>query len=257
LSAPRIQLITRGDDCGSSHTANIAILNAFTDGILRNTSIMVPCPAVQSAAEMLSDRKGLCCGLHATITAEWDRIRWGPVLPAEKVPSLVDQNGHFFQTTRALHDHGARMGEIMAELQAQLDRARDLGLDIRYADMHMMFGWVAEGLDEAFDTWCAREGILNDYHYRQPLPRVENTGDPTEQLLAQLTGAEPGQYLVVGHPAYDNQEMRAHGHHGYPGEQVAVERNWQRLLFMDARVVTYCRENDVAPIRYDQARPLR
>ena len=257
MSTPRIQLITRGDDCGSSHTANVAILNAFTDGILRNTSIMVPCPAIQDAAEMLSDRKDLCCGLHATVTAEWDRIRWGPVLPVEKVPSLVDQNGHFFQTTRALHDHGARADEIMAELQAQLDRARCLGFDIRYADQHMMFGWVAQDLDEAFDTWCAREGIPNDYHYAQPLPKVESAGDPIEHLLAQLTAAEPGQYLIVGHPAYDNDEMRSHGHPGYPGEQVAAERNWQRLLFMDTRVVRYCRDNSVAPIRYDQALPLR
>jgi len=257
LSTPRIQLITRGDDCGSSHTANVAILSAFTDGILRNTSIMVPCPAIQDAAEALSDRKGLCCGLHATVTAEWDRIRWGPVLPVDKVPSLVDQNGHFFQTTRALHDHGARADEIMAELQAQLDRARYLGFEIRYADQHMMFGWVAEGLDEAFDTWCAREGILNDYHYQQSLPRIDKAGDPVEQLLARVTAAEPGQYLIVGHPAYDNHEMRAHGHLGYSGKEVAVERNWQRLMFMDARVVGYCRDNGVAPIRYDEARPLR
>jgi hypothetical protein len=257
LPNPRIQLITRGDDCGSSHTANVAILNAFTDGILRNTSIMVPCPAIQDAAEVLADRKGLCCGLHATVTAEWDRIRWGPVLPLDKVPSLVDRNGHFFQTTRALHDHGARKDETMAELQAQLDRARRLGFDIRYADQHMMFGHVAQGLDEAFDTWCAREGILNDYHYQQPLPKVESVGDPVELLLARLTVAGLGQYLVVGHPAYDNDEMRGHGHPGYSGEQVAVERNWQRLMFMDPRVVDYCRANGVAPIRYDQAQPQR
>ena len=47
---PRIRLITRGDDCGSNHTANVAIRAAFEHGILKNTSIMVPCAAVEEAA---------------------------------------------------------------------------------------------------------------------------------------------------------------------------------------------------------------
>lgn len=70
MPTPRIQLITRGDGCGSSHTAHVAILNAFADGVLRNTSIIAPCPAIQDAAEMLSGEKGLCCGLRATVTVD-------------------------------------------------------------------------------------------------------------------------------------------------------------------------------------------
>ena len=46
-------------------------------------------------------------------------------------------------------------------------------------------------------------------------------------------------------------------HTGYPGEQVALGRKWERLLFMDPRIVQYCRENGVVPIRYDEAARLR
>jgi hypothetical protein len=38
MSQARIHLITRGDDCGSNHSANVAIMEAFKRGILRNTS---------------------------------------------------------------------------------------------------------------------------------------------------------------------------------------------------------------------------
>jgi hypothetical protein len=141
----------------------------------------------------------------------------------------------------------------MAELQAQLDRARALGFDIRYADQHMMFHWVVGGLDEAFDEWCDREGICNSHHYGQRLPQVDAKGDPVAQLIARLEAAPPGQYLIVGHPAYDNDEMRALGHDGYPGDVVATEREWQRRMFMDPRVVEYCREKGIMPIRYDKA----
>jgi predicted glycoside hydrolase/deacetylase ChbG (UPF0249 family) len=112
LAQPRIHLITRGDDCGSNHSANVAIREAFKSGILRNTSIMVPCAAIEEAAEMLAGEAGLCCGLHCTITAEWDNVRWGPVLLPGEVPSLVDANGHFFRPTRKQPSFGRDHGRI-------------------------------------------------------------------------------------------------------------------------------------------------
>ena len=47
--------------------------------------------------------------------------------------------------------------------------------------------------------------------------------------------------------------MHRLGQEGSRGDRVAVERDWQRRLFMDPRIVAYCRENGVVPIRYDEA----
>ena len=117
----------------------------------------------------------------------------------------------------------------------------------------MVWGRAVEGLDERYARWCEREGLRPHHLYHRPLPRAGGQGDRVEQLLAALKAAEPGQYAVVGHPAYENAEMRALGHAGYPGEQVAREREWERRMFMDPRVVRYCQENGVVPIRYDEA----
>lgn len=258
MTTTRIHLITRGDDLGTNHSANAAIREAYESGILRNASLMACCPAAEQAAEMLAGEKGLCVGLHSTMNAEWDTVRWGPVLPAESVPSLVDARGHFFQTVRALAEHSPAIDEVFAELQAQLDRARALGFDAKYVDRHMGWSRAVEGLDERFERWCEREGILSNHHYHRPLPRVDVKGDRVEQLIAALQAAAleaagPGQYAIVGHPAYDNEEMRALGHPGYPGEEVARGREWERRMFMDARVLAYCRDNGVVPIRYDEA----
>jgi predicted glycoside hydrolase/deacetylase ChbG (UPF0249 family) len=254
----RIHLITRGDDLGTNHSANAAIREAFESGILRNASLMAPCAAVEEAAEMLAGEAGLCIGLHPTMNAEWDSVRWGPVLPAESVPSLVDDRGHFFQTVRALAERGPDVDEVFAELQAQLDRARALGFDVRYVDQHMAWSRAVEGMEERFERWCERTGILPHYRCHRALPRAgSEEGDRVEQVIAALEAAEPGQYALVGHPAYDDDEMRALGHKGYPGEQVALGRRWERLMFMDPRMVQYCRENGVVPIRYDEADRLR
>ena len=251
-----LRLITRGDDLGCNHTANVAIRDAYQQGILRNTSLMAPAPAIEEAALLLANEAGLCCGLHCTITAEWDRLRWGPVLPPEEVPSLVDAHGCFFQTTRAVAEHRPQLDEIVAELAAQLARARALGFDVRYADTHMGFAWVVDGLREAIDDWCTREGIRNAAHYGQRLPVLDDAPDmvdPIEAFIARLRAAPPGQYLIVGHPAYDTPEMHALGHAGVTGDHVAAERDLQRRLFMDPRIVDYCRENGVVPTRYDEA----
>ena len=36
-----IKLVTRGDDLGSAKTANKAIMDAYKDGILKNTSVYI------------------------------------------------------------------------------------------------------------------------------------------------------------------------------------------------------------------------
>lgn len=141
----------------------------------------------------------ICFGLHSTITSEWDDLRWGPVLPPEEVPSLVDEKGNFLQTTQELHERKPELEEIMEELQAQLDEARSLGFDIEYTDMHMGFHWILKELEEEFNSWCRKEGIINALNYRRSLPEVEVEGDPVEEFIARLEAAEPGQYVLVGH----------------------------------------------------------
>jgi len=252
----KIELITRGDDCGSSRSANKAILEACRTGILRNVSFMLCCPFVEEAADLFRKEKDVCLGQHATLNAEWDNIRWGPVLPADKVPSLVDRDGFFLKTTQELHERRPPITEIMAELQAQLDKARKLGLDIRYVDAHMMFEWTVDGLASEVEKWADREGLLYHQRYYQYLPMIERTGDPVDTFIAQLQLAPPGQYIMITHPSYDNEEMRLAGAEYITGEQLAAERDWDRLIYTDPRSLHYCQDNGVRLLRYDEAQPI-
>ena len=90
-------LITRADDFGSSHSANQAIYEVSKKGIVKNVSVMACAPYLEEAAEMLASSKDVTFGMHSVINAEWDRVVWGPVAPKEKVKSLIDHRGVFYQ----------------------------------------------------------------------------------------------------------------------------------------------------------------
>jgi len=248
----RIRLVTRGDDCGMCHSANAAVRAAFRHGILRNTSVMVPCPAFEEAAEMLRDLPGVCVGLHVTLNAEWDAPKWGPVLPPEEVPSLVDAEGNLLQTTALLYERRASLDEMVAEVRAQLDLMRARALDVSYLDRHMGVGWLP-GLGDAISRLAEQEGLVQSGKAVRGLPQVEGKfADQSDRLIAALDAALPGTYLIVGHPGYDREDMRQFRHPGLEEGQVARERDADRRMFMDRKVLDFCAANGVVPIRFTE-----
>lgn len=254
-----IRLIARADDAGSAAAADRAIARTIDEGLVRNVSLMAVGPSIEHAAGLFAGRKGICFGVHATLNAEWDIVRWGPVLPVSEVPSLVEADtGYFTRSPRVFTERRPVIAEIMAELQAQLDRLRGLGFAIAYADMHMMFEWALPEIAEPFDRWCAREGLRNFKRHGKVLPSLtaedeRRLPDLPSRLVARLERADPGEYIVVGHPGYDDEEMRRMGADDYPSEKVVADRIEERLQFTRPDVIAYCRRSGVRSIRYDEA----
>lgn len=258
LGAKKVRLITRGDDLGCTRSLNRATLECFKKGILKNVSVLAATPFVEEAAKMMAKEKGICFGLHCDLTSEWDNLKWGPVAPRERVPSLVDGNGHLFQTNDAVRA-SAKADEALIELQAQLGKARKLGFDIRYADAHMGTVNIVPGLPDQFGEWCRKNRLIDTRRIggRLNLPRTspidrKHPGDYVADVMNALKAAADGEYLIVGHLAFNDAEIRNLGHPGYPGEAVAHNLNWERLAYVDPRIVKFVREAGVQPIRYDE-----
>ena len=252
-----IRIITRADDCGSSHSANLGILEAAKAGLLKNISVMVTCPFIEEAAAMFARRNEFCLGLHVALSAEWDAVKWGPVLPPEQVPSLVDKHGLFFPGPHVFREHPPRMQEILAEMQAQLDKARRLGFPITYVDTHMLIEWAVDGLEEQMWAWTAQKGLLYHGYYERPLPKGEPKDDPVEAFISKLEALQPGQYLFHAHPAVDSSELRALGNKDTSGEHLAATRSMDIRFFTDPRVLAYYERRHILPLRYDRAERVR
>ncbi len=261
--SPRIRLITRGDDLGCARSLNRAVKECYEKGILKNCSVLAAAPHIEEAAKLLAKTKGLCFGLHCDLTAEWDNVKWRPVAGRDKVPSLVDSNGYLHQTNEAVRA-AANADEALLELQAQLDKARGLGFDIRYADLHMGTVQFVAGLPDKFGAWCRTNRVIDTRRIggRLNLPRTspvsrKHPGDYVVDVMNALKAAPDGEYLIVGHLAYDDAEIRNLGHPGYAGDAVAHNLNWERLAYVDPRSVKFVKENGVQPIRYDETAGAR
>ncbi|MFQ6099183.1 MAG: ChbG/HpnK family deacetylase, partial [Armatimonadota bacterium] len=129
-------LIINCDDLGMCHAENVGTFEALTDGVATSATVMVPCPWVPEVVQWKREHADASLGIHVTLTSEWTRYRWQPVLGRELVRSLVDEQGYMWRDCEPLWEH-VDPDEAYRECRAQVQRAIDLGLDPTHLDNHM------------------------------------------------------------------------------------------------------------------------
>ncbi|HVM67223.1 MAG TPA: ChbG/HpnK family deacetylase [Acidimicrobiales bacterium] len=224
-------LILTADDLGSSHAANVGVYQALRDGMATSASLMVPGPWARDAA---SRYRGEDIGVHLTVNAEYDLVRWGPITVA---PSLLDGDGGFPRTVDDVAEH-ADIDELRRECRAQLERAVYWGFDVSHLSSHLgamerrpeLFDVLLElsidfGLplrlpDAAleadfgfpFRALAGDEGVLSpDRLVRVPVPlgAKKVRGAARRAVERALFELAPGVTELCFRPALDAGELRA------------------------------------------------
>jgi len=127
-------LIVHADDLGVTHSVNAASIKALESGAINSASIMVPCPWFPEIADYAKSHPEIDFGLHLALTSERIYIRWGPVASADKVRSLLDENGYFHHDWTPTTKIDPQ--EVEIELRAQIDRAYAMGIRPTHLDSH-------------------------------------------------------------------------------------------------------------------------
>ena len=229
----RIRLIVRGDDMGSSHAANEAVVRCYRDGVMRDVELMAVGPWFPEAARLLRENPGLDVGLHLALTSEWENVKWRPLTAA---PSLVEPDGFFhpmiwpgphYGTARALRGQPWKLAEIERELRAQVELAKREVPQLSHLSDHMGFQVLGPEV-QALVRRLAAEYRVDIAPEALGVRFVGWDGKPVtpEEKVASfrrvVENLAPGTHLFVDHPALDGPEMRAIGHVGY--ENVALDR---------------------------------
>ena len=128
------QLIINADDFGRHELINLAVEKAFQNGCLRSTTIMAGGEFFDDAVEVVKRNPNLGVGIHFTLANGY------PVLPPEKIPTLVTAEGFFHENYiefLKLYVKGEiNRAEIQAELAAQLEKVNRAGLKLTHFDSH-------------------------------------------------------------------------------------------------------------------------
>lgn len=235
-------VIIHTDDIGMCQASVTAFADLWENGSISSASVMMPCSWAPAAAEYCRAHPGVDMGVHATLTAEWQTYRWGPLSTRDPALGLMDAQGFFPHTaeeTQAKADPEA----ALVELQLQVQRALEWGIDVTHVDTHM--GTVAHpkfipayvqtvmqhrlpamiprgdvntylqiGLDAdtaaSFATFVQQleeQGLpLVDGMASMPLDQPENQIEAAEKLLG---GLPPGVTHFMLHPSVDTPELRA------------------------------------------------
>lgn len=222
-------LIVHADDLGMAHTVNAASTAALATGLVNSASIMVPCPWFAEIVSYARKNPEADLGLHLTLTSEWTSLRWGPVLPENRVASLLDANGYLHLTEG---EASKRMDprEAEAEIRAQVARAKSAGIKPTHLDSHMGTLYQTKPLFEALMRVAREEKLparISRAHSRQPHIAAVLTSDDividhiisigpdvkdeqwADWYTAELEKLQPGVSEVILHLAHDDAEMRA------------------------------------------------
>lgn len=130
-----IKKIINADDFGISPGVNQAITEAYKDGILNSTSIMINLKYVDNALKLAQSMPNLNIGLHVNLTNEY------ALSPKEDVSLLVDENGKFKNgfvnlLLLSLRHPKELKKQIETEIRAQIQKAITLGIKLSHIDSH-------------------------------------------------------------------------------------------------------------------------
>ncbi len=172
-------LIIHADDAGLAHSQNRGTIQSLQSGIVNSFSIMAPCPCFYEIAVFAKKHPALDCGIHLTLTCEWENYKFGPVLPVSKVPSLVDEHGYFYKTREELRKN-ATPKHVAMELEAQINKVLKFGLDPSHIDCHM---YSVGACGQFFK-------IYRDLGTKHKLPVL------ISRELMQMVGLDPDQNIL-------------------------------------------------------------
>lgn len=207
-----VRYLIRLDDMGMCHSVNMAVEQMAQTGLPFSTSVMFACPWWEEAVDILKKYPHVSVGIHLTLNAEWAGYRWGPILGAEAVPSLVDSVGTFYPSRTKLFENDPDSGEIERELRAQINRAMSTGLKIDYLDYHMGAAVQTLELREMVEGLAAEYGLAMSGYFNEIYSNITyatEIGSKTDSLLTHVSSMEAGLHMQVVHVGLDQPEMQA------------------------------------------------
>ncbi|MBN2118006.1 MAG: polysaccharide deacetylase family protein [Anaerolineales bacterium] len=275
-------VIIHTDDIGMCHAALQAFQDLWKFGTITSAAVMVPCPWFPAVAQMCRAHPEIDMGVHATLNAEWESYRWGPLSTREQESGLLDADGYFHQWPPAAYAN-AKPEAVEREVNAQIERALAAGIDVTHVDSHMgtimsplfIQSYIQAAASRLLPNMLPRPdapgaemlgiGPAEMQAYAPVIQQLQNMGLPMVDGILAMPLDEPNEQkqmefakdlfgnLPVGithfilHPSIDTAELRA------------IAPDWESRVanystFMRDELKKFIESEDIQPIGYRQIR---
>lgn len=181
MKEKKYQLLVNADDFGRHALINRAVAEGVERGILRSATLMPGGRAFDGAVETALTHPELGVGVHFTL------VNGFPVLPPEEIPSLVTEDGVFYDDyihfVKRFLSGKVRMEEVRRELAAQAEKMTRTGLALTHVDSHQHMHVLPGIFDAALD---AAEAVHIDAVRIPKAPLFEASSGSLGQLVGRL-----------------------------------------------------------------------
>ena len=171
-----LNVVINSDDFGFSDGINKGIIEAFNEGLISTTTIMINMPCAENAINLWKENnklqnRELGLGLHFNVTK-------GPSLLGLK--SLVDENNNFIKPNN-FQTHEFIKEDVYKELKAQIEKLLSYGVKIDHADCHHAIH-ANETVREVTTNLCkeynlplrCEHPLLREFYDKKGIKRTEN-----------------------------------------------------------------------------------
>jgi chitin disaccharide deacetylase len=236
-------VILHTDDIGMCQASLQAFQDLWDFGAISSGAVMVPCPWFPATAEFCRTHPDVDMGVHATLNAEWENYRWGPVSTRDPESGLLDKDGYFHQWHPGVFEN-AKPEAVAVEVNAQVEKALAAGIDVTHIDSHMgtimhpkyVQSYLQAGASRLIPNMLPRasasgfwmmhdEGDTGPEVYLPILQQLENQGLPMVDALVSMPLEHDDDHISVAkklldeapagithflfHPSIDTPELRA------------------------------------------------
>jgi predicted glycoside hydrolase/deacetylase ChbG (UPF0249 family) len=275
-------VILHTDDIGMCQASLSAFIDLWENESISSGAIMMPCPWAKPAAEYCCTHPGVDMGVHATITAEWDEYRWSAMSTRNPDSGLMDKDGFLWQTSQETQAN-ATPEAVAVELQLQVRKALDWGVDVTHVDSHMgtiihpkfIQAYVQVAVQAHVPVMLPRDDLSGFLHmgmdpdsaaaFAALIAQLEEQGLPLVDGIAMLPLDQPEGQLEIAkkmlselpagvthflfHPSTDTPELRA-----IAPDWPSRVANYQ--TFMNPELKKFIKDQGIQVIGYRHLREL-
>lgn len=128
-------LVIHADDLGLEESVNSTSFESLKKNTVTSASVIMTTEKIDEVANFSDLNPSLDLGVHLTVTSEWKTHKWGGILHDKDISSLLNDSNHFYCNKRKFAKF-SNLDEVRNELQAQIDLAISMGINITHIDSH-------------------------------------------------------------------------------------------------------------------------